>query len=98
MIWCEADQLLIRVVETFVLQFDREKRFPELAQGFDITPTLKLFKSRQFKILPAQALELAMSVSGDYDIIHPHNFPAHLAAFFARKCRKKLSSLCLAMQ
>jgi glycosyltransferase involved in cell wall biosynthesis len=80
-------------VDIYVLLHDKENCFPELTRDFRIVSASRIFRSRYFSATPyLQALELAKRISGEYDIIHAHNFPSHIAAFFARKMNRKLSN------
>jgi glycosyltransferase involved in cell wall biosynthesis len=78
-------------IDIYVLRYDKETCFPELIGDLRVTSASGVFRSRYFSALPyLQALELARRISGEYDIIHAHNFPAHLAAFFATKMNSEL--------
>jgi glycosyltransferase involved in cell wall biosynthesis len=90
---CKELQRMGYEIDIYVLRYDRENCFPELTGDLRVTSASSVFKSRYFSALPClQALELAKRISGKYDIIHAHNFPAHLAAFFVRKMNRKLSN------
>jgi glycosyltransferase involved in cell wall biosynthesis len=80
-------------IDIYVLHYDREACFPELTKDFRVTSASRVLRSRYFSALPClQALELAKKITGEYDVIHAHNFPAHLAALFATKMNRELSN------
>jgi glycosyltransferase involved in cell wall biosynthesis len=57
--------------------------YPELRNGLKVTATKGISCRQIFSATPAiQALEIANEVKDEYDVIHAHNFPSHIAATF----------------
>ena len=73
-------------IDICALSYDSEGCFPELAEGFRIRQSTRVFQSRAFRALPVlQAAGIANLLEARYDIIHAHNFPANITALFARR-------------
>jgi len=68
-------------VDIYVLWDSPDLCYPELREGLKVTSTKGITLKRIFSATPViQALELANEVTENYDIIHAHNFPSHIAA------------------
>lgn len=73
-------------VDVVVMRYDRQRCFPELVGETRVIGLSRVFRNEAFRATPPlQALELALRLPEGYDIIHAHNFPSVIAAYFATK-------------
>jgi len=81
-------------VDIYVLEDDPTECFPELRGSLNVKPVSRvshpgILRSAGTFIPVTQAIKMVSKIQGHYDIIHAHNFPANIAAFFATKSKIK---------
>ena len=70
-------------VDIYVLKDSPNQCYPELREGLKVKATQGITYKNVFSAVPiVQALEMIREIAEDYDIIHAHNFPSHIAATF----------------
>ena len=81
-------------IDIYVLEDDPNECFPELRASLDVKPVSRvthpgILRTAGTFIPVTQATKMVSKIHGHYDIIHAHNFPANIAAFFATKSKIK---------
>ena len=81
-------------IDIYVLEDDPTECFPELRGTLNVKPVSRtshpgILRSAGTFIPVTQATKIVSKIRGHYDIIHAHNFPANIAAFFATKSKIK---------
>jgi len=81
-------------IDIYVLEDDPTECFPELRGSLSVKPVSRvshpgILRSAGTFIPVTQATKIVSKIQGHYDIIHAHNFPANIAAFFATKSKIK---------
>jgi len=81
-------------IDIYVLEDNPTECFPELRGTLNVKPVSRtshpgILRSAGTFIPVTQATKMASKIQGHYDIIHAHNFPANIAAFFATKSKIK---------
>ncbi|HKM76498.1 MAG TPA: glycosyltransferase family 4 protein, partial [Candidatus Bathyarchaeia archaeon] len=82
-------------IDIYVLEDDPTECFPELRGSLHVKPVLRvrrpgILRSVATFIPVTAAINMVAKIQGHYDLIHAHNFPANIAAFFATKSRMKV--------
>ena len=81
-------------IDIYVLEDDPTECYPELRGSLDVIPVSRIshpgiLRSAATFIPVTAAINMVTKIQGHYDLIHAHNFPANIAAFFATKSKMK---------